>query len=149
MLEDKLEQDIKTALLSGDSKKATTLRGLKAALLNIKVASGKRESGLSDEEVMDCLAKEAKKRQESIDLYKQGGNEDKANQELEEKKLIEAYLPPKLNQDELVALVDDAIKSTNADGIKDMGKVIGIVKSKAGAGADGGLIASIVKEKLQ
>ena len=61
-LEEKLEQDIKAALLSGDKVKATTLRGLKSALLNVKVATGKRESGLSDDEVIAVFGKEAKKR---------------------------------------------------------------------------------------
>ena len=74
MLEQKLEQDIKSALLAGDSQRVSTLRQVKSVILNVKVASGKRASGLGDDEVLPILAKEAKKRQESADLYKQGGN---------------------------------------------------------------------------
>jgi uncharacterized protein YqeY len=149
MLEERIEQDIKTALLARDSHKATTLRGLKATLLNVKVAKGKRESGLSDDEVIDVLAKEAKKRQESADLYKQGGNEVKAADELAEKAMIEVYLPEQLSQDEIIKLIDEVIAATGASGPQAMGQVIGQVKSKTGAAGDGALIARLVKEKLQ
>lgn len=148
-IEDKLEQDIKTAMLAGDSTKTTTLRGLKAVLLNVKVATGKRDTGLSDDEVLPLLAKEAKKRQESADLYVQGGNQAKADAELAEKALIETYLPAQLSEAEIAKLVDDVIKRTGAAGPQAMGQVIGQVKATAGPAADGALIARIAKEKLQ
>jgi uncharacterized protein YqeY len=149
MLEQKIEQDIKAALLAGDKTRATTLRGLKAVLLNVKVATGKRDSGLSDEEVLAQLGKQAKQRQESADLYVQGGNQEKADAELAEKAIIEAYLPAQLSQEEIAKLIDAAITDTGAAGPQDMGKVIGQVKQQAGATADGGVIARLVKEKLQ
>ncbi len=149
MLEERIEQDIKTALLARDSFKATTLRGLKATLLNVKVAKGKRESGLSDDEVIDVLAKEAKKRQESADLYKQGGNEQKASDELAEKAMIEEYLPEQLSKEEIIKIIDEVIAATGASSPQQMGQVIGQVKGKAGAAADGALIARLVKERLQ
>lgn len=149
MLEERLEQDIKAALLAGDKVKATTLRGLKAVLLNVKVAEGKRDQGLSDAEVMNVFAKEAKKRQESADLYKQGGNTEKAEAELAEKAVIEAYLPEQLGEAELKALIDKVVADSDATGPQAMGQVIGQVRTQAGPGADGGLIARLVKEKLQ
>jgi uncharacterized protein YqeY len=149
MLEQQLEQDIKTALLAGEKVKATTLRGLKATLLNVKVASGKREEGLTDEEVLPIFAKEAKKRQESADLYVQGGNQEKADAELAEKVIIEAYLPAQMSEAELGNLIDTVMAETGASGPQAMGQVIGQVKAKAGPTADGGLIAKLVKEKLQ
>lgn len=148
MLEQQLEQDIKAALLAGDSTKATTLRGLKASLLNVKVAQGKRDSGLSDEEVLKVFAKEAKQRQESADMYVQGGSQDKADAELVEKAIIEAYLPAQLSEDEISKLIDEAIAASGASGQQAMGRVIGQVKAKAGASADGAVIARLVKEKL-
>lgn len=148
-LEEQLEQDIKAALLAGDGTKATTLRGLKAVLLNVKVAEGKRETGLPDDQVIMLFAKEAKKRQESADLYVQGGSQAKADAELTEKALIETYLPAQLSEDEITQLVEEAIAQTGASGPADMGKVIGQVKGKAGASADGSVIARIAKEKLQ
>ncbi len=148
MLEERLEQDIKTALLAGDKVKATTLRGLKATLLNVKVAEGKRDSGLSDDEVVQVLVKQAKQRQESADLYVQGGNQEKADAELAEKAIIEAYLPEQMNSADLAKLIDEVIAQTGASGPQAMGQVIGQVRAKAGATADGAVIARLVKEKL-
>ncbi len=148
MLEDKIERDLKTALLAKDTQRVSVLRGIKSVLLNVKVAEGKRESGLKDEEVLAVLVKEAKKRQESADLYSQGGSQEKADAELAEKAIIEEYLPEQLSEEEVAALVDEAIKTTGAQEAKDMGKVIGAVRAKAGAGADGSLIARLAKEKL-
>ena len=148
MLEQQLEQDIKTALLAGDTTKATTLRGLKATLLNVKVAEGKRDTGLTDEEVIPILAKEAKKRQESADLYVQGGDQVRADAELAEKAIIETYLPAQLSEEEVAKLVDEAIAQTGAAGQAAMGQVIGQVRAKTAGAADGALIARLVKEKL-
>lgn len=147
-LEKKIEQDLKTAMLSGDKVAAETLRGIRAALLSVKIEQGKRDSGLIDEEVVQVLSKEAKKRQESADLYTQGGNQQKAEAELVEKALIEKYLPAQLSETEIVELVNEAIAATNASGPQAMGQVIGAVKAKAGASADGATIARLVKEKL-
>jgi uncharacterized protein YqeY len=148
MLETKIEQDIKTALLAGDAQRVSVLRGLKTTLLNEKIAKGKRDSGLTDEEVLPILSKEAKKRQESADLYKQGGDEARGAAELAEKKIIEEYLPAQLSEDEIAKLVEEAIQQTGAKEQKDMGRVIGAVRAKAGATADGALIARLAKEKL-
>jgi uncharacterized protein YqeY len=148
-LEQRLEQDIKDALLSGDKTRATTLRGLKAVLLNVKVATGKRDSGLTDDEVLQTLAKEAKKRQESADLYTQAGDAARTEAELAEKAIIDAYLPAQLSEEEITELVDEAIAATGAAGPQGMGQVIGQVKAKTGASADGAIIARIAKEKLQ
>ena len=148
MLEDKLEQDLKAALLAHNAQRVSVLRGLKSVLLNVKVAEGKRDSGLSDDEVLKIFAKEAKKRQESADLYTQGGSAEKAEAELAEKAIIEEYLPEQLSEDEIAKLVDEAIEQTGASEAKDMGKVIGAVRAKAGNTADGALIARLAKEKL-
>lgn len=148
MLEQKLEQDIKSALLAGDSARATTLRTLKSTLLNVKVAEGKRDSGLSDQEVIAVFSKEAKKRQESADMYVQGGSQEKADKELAEKAIIEEYLPEQLSEGEIAAIVDEAIKDTGAESQRDMGKVIAAVRTKTAGSADGSIIARITKERL-
>jgi uncharacterized protein YqeY len=148
MLEQKLEDDIKAAMLAGESQKVTVLRGLKSAVLNVKVAEGKREEGLDDDEVLTIFAKEAKKRQESAELYKQGGDSVREQAELSEKAIIDAYLPAKLSEEEVAKLVESAIASTGASGAQDMGKVISMVRSQAGPGADGALIARLTKAGL-
>jgi uncharacterized protein YqeY len=145
----KLDDDVKAALLGGDSLKVETLRGLKSVILYADVAAKKRDTGvISDDEILNLLAKEAKKRQESADLYVQGGSQERADKELAEKAIIEAYLPQQLSEDEIAQLVDAAIAEQQAEGMQAMGKVIGAVKAQAGNTADGGAIAKIVKERL-
>ena len=148
MLEQKLEQDLKTAMLAGDSDRVMTLRNLKSALLNVKVASGKRETGLTDDEVLPVFSKEAKKRQESADFYVQGGSQDRADKELSEKAIIEEYLPKQLSTEEITAIVEEVIATLGVSGPSAMGQVMGQVKAKTGATADGSLVAKIVREKL-
>lgn len=149
MLEQKIEEDIKTALLSGDSQRVSTLRGLKSTLLNAKIATGKRDSGLSDDEVLAQLSKQAKQRQESADMYVQGGDQARADKELSEKAIIESYLPAQLSEEDIVKMIDEVIKEIGATGLQAMGQVIGRVKQKAGAAADGAVVARLTKEKLQ
>lgn len=143
-LKARLDQALKQALLGGDSFTATTLRGLKSAILYAEVAANKRDQGLSDDEIQAVLAKEAKKRQESADLYVQGGSQERADNELREKAIIETFLPAQLSDDELAKLVDD-VMAANPD--VQMGQLIGLVKQQAGAGADGGRIAAIVRTR--
>ena len=147
-LEQTIEQDIKTAMLAGESDKVTTLRGIKSVLLNAKVALGKRDVGLTDDEVIDLLAKETKKRQESADLYVQGGDQSRADKELAEKALIETYLPAQLSEVEVSKIIDEVIASSGADGPAAMGQVIGQVKARTRGTADGSVIANLVKQKL-
>src|SRR5690348_5859158 len=116
MLKSRIDQDLKTALLAGDKVLATTLRGLKSVILYAEVAKGMREQGLPDDEIVVLFSKEAKKRQESADLYKHGGNEEKAAAELEEKKVIESYLPAQMSEEELSKIIDQTIKELGASG---------------------------------
>ena len=146
MLEQKIEADIKAALLGGDKERALTLRMLKSALLNVKVNTGKRDVGLSDDEVIMILAKESKKRQESADFYVQGGAQERADKELAEKVVIDSYLPKQLSELEVIALVDSTLSELGAG--TNMGQAIAAVRARAGANADGALIARLVKEKL-
>lgn len=149
MLEQRLEQDIKAALLARDSIKATTLRGLKAVLLNAKVAAGTRDQVMDDSDVIALFSKEAKKRQESAELYRQGGNVASADAELVEKALIETYLPAQLSEAELIDVIDTTISELEATDMKAMGQVIAAVKLKTAGAADGAVTARLVKERLQ
>lgn len=148
MLEQRLEQDIKAALLAGDSVKATTLRGLKAALLSAKIAAGTRGAAMADDAVITIFSKEAKKRQESADMYTQGGNQAMAEAELTEKTLIETYLPAQLSEPELGEIIKETVAELGVTDLKGMGQVIAAVKEKTGATADGSRIARMVKERL-
>jgi uncharacterized protein len=149
MLKQRIDQDLKVALLEGNKVLVTTLRGIKSVILYAEVAKGVRDEGLPDDEIIPLLAKEVKKRQESADLYKQGGSMERAEAELEEKKVIEQYLPRQLSDEDLAKVVDDVIARTEATGPAAMGQVIGGVKQQVGAQADGARIAAMVKERLK
>jgi uncharacterized protein YqeY len=103
---------------------------------------------LSDEEVTAVFTKEAKKRQESADLFAQGGNQEKAEAELAEKAVIQQYLPEQVGEEDIIKIVDQVITETGASGMQAMGQVMGAVKQQTGAGADGALVAKLVKERL-
>jgi uncharacterized protein YqeY len=147
-LKQQIEQDLKTALLSGDKTQATTLRGLKSAILYAEVAQGKRDPGLDDQGVIEVLTKESKMRQESADLYIQGGDQTRAQAELTEKSLIHKYLPEQLSESAISTIIEQSITELGTVGPQDMGKVIGIVKGKTKGAADGATIARLVKEKI-
>ncbi len=150
MLEDRLNQDLKRALLSRDAFTVSTLRGLKSAILYAKVAEGlPRDTAAPDAAVVAVLQKEAKKRQESAELYKQGGSEDKAANELAEKAIVERYLPAQLDEMQIGALIEEAIAEMGDVDQRAMGQIIATVRDKAAGSADGALIARLVKERLQ
>lgn len=148
MLEDRLSQDLKQALLSKDELRVATLRSLKNAVLYAKVAEGNRASGLPDTVVVSLLQKEAKKRQESADLFSRGGSAEKAERELAEKAIIETYLPRQLNDGEIAHMADDAISALGGSGKANLGEVIRWVKERSAGAADGAAIARISKERL-
>jgi uncharacterized protein len=148
MIKAQLEQDIKAAMLAKEADKVTTLRGLKANILNAEVAAGVRDAGLDDSAIITLFQKEAKKRQDSADLYVQGGAQDKADAELAEKAIIDTYLPAQLSDAEVTSVVESVIAAVQPTGMQDMGKVIAGVKQKTAGQADGALIAKLVKEKL-
>ncbi len=148
-LKTQLDQDLKSAMLARDSFLTDVLKGIKSAILNQEIASGKRDEGLSDAEIESLLARESKKRDEAAKLYDQGGNAEMAKKERAEKELIAKYLPEQLSLEDIEKLVTDAIASTGATEVKDLGKVIGQVKAKAGNSADGALVAKIAREQLQ
>jgi uncharacterized protein len=147
-LKQRITDDIKAALLGGDRFVGETLKNLKAAILNEEVAQNKRDEGLDEATIEQIIAREVKKRNESIKLYVQGGRADLAKNEQKEIDVIKVYLPEQLGEDEVKSIVEAAIQQLGANGMSDMGKVIGVVKSKVGNTADGALVAKLVKEVL-
>jgi uncharacterized protein YqeY len=148
VIKDRLDADIKTALLGGDKQRALVLRGLKSAILYEEVAQKVRDSGLSDEAIVTLFQKEAKKRQESADLYKQGGNQERADAELTEKAMIQEYLPAQLDEAAINAAIDAVIQEVGDSSPAAMGRIIGGVKQKTAGAADGAMIARLVKARL-
>ncbi len=147
-IKQRIDSDLKIALLAGEKDRATTLRGLKSAILNAEIANNMREQGLSEEDLIPILNKEVKKRHESAEMYERGGSKERADKEIEEAALIGAYLPAQLADDELAEIVDAAVAETKPIGMQDMGKVIALVKEKVSGQADGSRIAAAVKERI-
>lgn len=147
-LKEQIQNDTKTALLSGNRFVGDTLRNLKAAILNEEVAQGKRDEGLSDAEIEKIIAREVKKRQESATIYEQNDRIDAAEQERREIAVIETYLPEQLTEAELQTIIDTKITELGATDMKLMGQVIGAVKTQVGNTADGATISRLVKQAL-
>ena len=147
-MKDKIQAKLKEAMLARDTFLTDVLKGLKSAILYEEVAKGKREEGLSEDEVISVVSREVKKRNDSVELYAQAGNQELADKEKAECEILMQFLPEQMSEDEIVKLIEEVITEINPDGMKDMGRVIGAVKVKAGATADGAVIAKIVKEKL-
>jgi uncharacterized protein YqeY len=147
-LKQQIESDLKQALLAGDGVKVTTLRGLKAAILDAEVAAGARAEGLPEAEIEKLIQKEVKKRKESIEIYRANNRGELADAEQSELDLLSGYLPKQLGEDELSSIIDVIITTIGANSAKDMGRVIGAVKAQVGSAADGALVAKLAKQKL-
>lgn len=147
-LKSQLENDLKAALLGGDRFRAEVLRGLKAVILNEEVAKGKREKGLDDAIIEQLIAREVKKRLDSAQQYEAAGRPELVLAEKAEAKVLEAYLPEQLSEDDIKAVVDETVATLGVSGPQAMGQVIGAVKGKLGNSADGATIARLVKEAL-
>lgn len=149
MLEDRLNQDLKTALLAADKQQVTVLRGLKSAILYAKIAENmQRDKVMSDAALISLLQREAKKRQESADLYRIGGNIARAEAELSEKSIIERYLPVQLDDTALRTIVDKVFQEMNNPSQAVMGQIIAKVRSETSGTADGARIAQMVRERF-
>lgn len=146
-LKQRIDADVKSAMLARESERVDTLRVLKGAILNEEVATGQREQGLNDEAIEKVVAREIKKRDEAAELYEKGGNAPSAAKERAERKILSEYLPKQLSDDELAVVVQEVIGDLE-EGIH-MGKVIGAVKQKVGNQADGARVAAVVQKALQ
>ena len=148
-LKSQLDNDIKAALLSGNRFGADVLRGLKAVILNEEVAKGVRDAGLDDASIEVLIAKEVKKRQDSIEQYTAANRPELADQEKAEMDVLAAYLPEQMSEADIAAEVQRTVTELGATGPQMMGQVIGAVKGKLGNTADGATIARLVKDALQ
>jgi|SRR5690606_25060994 len=147
-LKQRINDDLKTALLGGNRFEVEVLRGLKASILNQEVATGTREAGLADSDIESLIGREVKKRLESADIYEQNDRPESAQDERREAEIMQRYLPKQLSEAEVADVVEQTIAELGAVGMQSMGQVIGAVKQKVGNTADGALIASLVKSKL-
>ena len=146
-LESKITTALKEAMKNKNQDALTALRSVKSAILLHKTQ--KSSSGeLSHEDEMKILQKLVKQRKDSADIYKSQGRNDLADPELKEAELIQQFLPKALSEEEVRKIVKSIIDETGADGMKDMGKVMGISTNKLMGKADGKMISSIAREYL-
>jgi uncharacterized protein YqeY len=145
-LQKQIDQDIKQAMLAKEKDKLVALRAIKAALLLAKTEKGTAE--LSDEAELKLLQKLVKQRKESAEIYQQQGRKDLADQELDEAKIIENYLPEPMSDEELTGIIKVIIDEVGASTMADMGKVMGIANKKLTGKAEGKAIAEKVKSLL-
>ena len=145
-LEQKVMQELKQAMKAKDQAALRTLRAIKAAILLAKTDGSGTE--LNEASELKLVQKLAKQRQESIDIFKKQGREDLASGEEEELTVLKKFLPEPMSEEELTSIIKEVIKTTGANSMKDMGKVMGMVNQKVAGRADGKMIASIVKSTL-
>jgi uncharacterized protein YqeY len=146
-LAEQIQSDLTTAMKARDTETVATLRMVVAAIKNARVEGG-RTGDLSDEETMDILTREAKKRNEAAEAYDQAGRDELAAKERSELAILQRYLPEQLGEDELRALVDEAVAETGASQPGDMGRVMSAVMPKVKGRADGKQVNAIVRERL-
>ena len=142
MLKEKLTDDLKTAMKNADQLTVGVLRLLMAAIKNKEI---EKRTQLSEEEVLQVLSNEAKKRKDSIDVFSQGGREDLAKKEREELLILEQYLPKQLSAEETEQIINRVLTRVS---VKEFGPVMKEVMKELKGKADGKLVSGIIKKKL-
>ena len=148
-LKERLRTDLTAAIKSRDELRSSTLRMVLTAITNAEVA-GKQARQLSDDDVIGVLSAEAKKRREAAAAFEDAGRTESAGKERAEAEVLADYLPAQLDPEEISALVADAIASTGAagEGMRAMGKVMGVVTPQLRGRAEGGAVAAEVRRQL-
>lgn len=148
-LKDRLRADLTTAIKGRDQVRSSTLRMLLTSITNAEVA-GKEQRELSDDDIIGVLTTEAKKRREAAAAFEEGGRAEMADKEKAEAVVIADYLPAQLSAEEISAIVTAAVEQTGAagEGMRAMGKVMGVVQPQVRGKADGGAVAAEVRRQL-
>ena len=146
-LQDRVMEEMKSAMKAKDTVRLESLRAIKSALLLAKTDKG-GAAGLSDADEINLVQKLVKQRRDSAAIYQEQGREDLAGPELAQVAVLEEFLPEQLTEEEIEQVVADAINRLGAEGMKDMGKVMGAVSQELAGAADGKTVAGIVRMKL-
>jgi uncharacterized protein YqeY len=148
MIRDDINKALTEAQKAKNERTVSTLRMVNATLKNADIEARTTGKALGDAEVLSILQKMIKQRQESVEMYKKGARPDLVKQEEEEIAIISAYLPKQMSEAEVTAAIDAAVTETGAAGMKDMGKVIAILRAKYAGQMDFGKASGLVKAKL-
>ncbi len=146
----RVNEALKAAMKAKDAERLSTLRLISAAIKDRDIAlrGEGRDDGVNDAEILQILGKMVKQRQESARAYEEGGRLELAEKELGEIKVIEDFLPRQLSEEEVARAVDEAIAEAGAESIRDMGKVMGLLKAKYAGRMDFGKVGPMVKDRL-
>ena len=148
MLKQKIQEDLKQSMLARDEFRTSAIRMLKSAIQYHEIQKGGAGYEATDEDVIEVIGREVKKRNEAIELYKKGGRQELADKEQKELEILKSYLPEQMSEDEIRKLVEEAISQTGAKTPQDMGKVMGTLMPKVKGRADASLVSNIVREFL-
>ena len=144
-LKARITEDMKSAMRAGEKERLATIRLILAAIKQVEVDT---RAALSDEDLIPLLDKMCKQRRESIEQYEKADREDLAAKERQELEIIQTYLPAQLSAEEIDALISEAIAQTGAESVRDMGKVMGIIKPRAQGRADMAAVSAQIKARL-
>jgi len=146
MLEEKIFNDYKEAMKNRDTLKSSVLSFLRAAMMNLAIE--KKKKNLDDNDAIAVIKKQIKQRQDSIEQFQKGNRQDLADKEIKELAILKGYLPEELNSDEIKKIIEEAVSSTGASSMKDMGRVMKEVTAKIAGRADSKLVSDLVRERL-
>ena len=146
MLEEKITEDYKQAMKDRDAAKVATLSFLRSQLKYAMIE--KKIDKLNDADTIAVIKKQVKQRQDSIAQFEKGGRKDLVDKEKLELAILKSYLPPEMSEDELKSIIENAIKESSANGIKDMGKVMKVLLPQVSGKADNAVVSNLVKERL-
>ena len=144
-LKQRITDDMKSCMREGDKERLGTIR---LALSAIKQQEVDSRSTLEDADILAILDKMAKQRRESIEQFEKAGRDDLASKEKDELKVIKTYLPSQLSEEEVASIIDEAIQTTGAQTMRDMGKIMGIIKPKMQGRADMSAVSALIKSRL-
>ena len=144
-LRDRIADEMRAAMKTREQTRVSTLRMLMAGMKNTQVEKGHE---LDDEEVLEVIAREAKRRRESMEAFEKGGRAELVEKEAAELAVLESYLPKRLSEEELRSLVDEAIAESGASSPKDMGNVMKVLMPKVKGRADGTAVSAAVRARL-
>lgn len=148
MLKGKIQEDLQAAMIAKDELRLSTIRMLKSAIQYHEIQKGGAGYEATDDDVIEVIGREIKKRNEAIELYRKGGRDELAQKEEKELEILKAYLPEQMSEDEIRNIVKQAIAETGASSIQEMGKVMGVLMPKVKGKADATLVSNFVREKL-
>ncbi len=148
MIKDTINNELKNSMLASNKDRTSTLRLILAAIKDREIIAREKTENIDDKTIMDVLSKMVKQRLESADIYKKNNRLELANKEEEEIAVIREFLPKQLTEQEIREIIMIVVEETNSSSIRDMGKIMGVLKSKYAGQLDFALAGKLLKDQL-